>query len=199
MLLTSDLKQVLGRISRLFQKPLDQIKVVYITTATNVYKDEHKAWFFEEMRAFRGLGVELIELDILGKSEGDVKELIKDADTVCVTGGNTYYLLEHMQKCNFKSIIISYLNSGGLYIGCSAGSVVMCPTIDFIGDMDDPNDANITDYTGLGLVPFNIMSHLDHPRFSTKAKELVQKSSIPIIALKDSQAILVNDNCIEIF
>jgi dipeptidase E len=198
ILLTSDLKQVTGKISHLFNKPLDQTKVIYITTATNVYANEHKGWFFEERLALQALGIELLELDILDKSEDSVAKLMKDADAVCVTGGNTYYLLEHMQKCNFKTLITAYLESGGLYIGCSAGSVVMCPTIDFIGDMDDKNDANITEYTGLGLVQFNIMPHIDHPMFSAKAKEMILKSSIPIIALKDSQAILVTDNCVEI-
>ena len=201
MLLASDLKQVLEKISFLFDKPFSQIRVVYITTATNVYAEKNKGWFFEEMRAFQGLGVQLIEYDIRGKSEDNVTELIKDADVVCVTGGNTYYLLEHMQKCNFKSVIISYLKAGGLYVGCSAGSIVTCPTIDFIGDMDDSDEANLTDYTGLGLVPFNIMPHIDHPKFGTKAKELIQKynnAQVPIIALRDNQAILISDNCIEI-
>jgi dipeptidase E len=201
MLLASDLKQVLGKISFLFDKPFDQMKVIYITTATNVYPEENKGWFFEEKKAFRNLGIKLIEYDIKGKSEDSVTELIKDADVVCVTGGNTYYLLEHMQKCNFKSAIVSYLKAGGLYIGCSAGSIVACPTIDFIGDMDDSNEANLTDYSGFGLVPFNIMPHIDHPKFSAKTKELIQKSNnaqIPIIALRDNQAILINDHCIEI-
>ena len=201
MLLTSDLKQVLGKIAFLFDKPFDQMRVIYITTAANVYAEENKGWFFKEIQAFRDMRINLTEYDIAGKSEDSVRAMIKDADVVCVTGGNSYYLLEHMQKCNFKSAIISYLNTGGLYIGCSAGSVVTCPTIDFIADMDDPTEANLTDYTGLGLVPFNIMPHIDHPIFSAKAKELIRKishSQVPIIALRDTQAILVTDNCIEI-
>jgi dipeptidase E len=106
-----------------------------------------------------------------------------------------------MQKCNFKSAIVSYLKAGGLYIGCSAGSVVMCPTIDYIHDMDDPSEANLTDYSGLDLVPFNIMPHVDHPRFSETAKEGIRKYSnaqVPIFALRDSQAILISNNCVKV-
>lgn len=201
MLLTSDMKQLLGRISFLFDKPLNQLKVIYITTAANVYSEEHKGWFYEGMQAFRDMQIKLIEYDIKEKSEDDVTARIKGADVVCVAGGNTYYLLEHMQKCNFKSAIISYLNAGGFYFGCSAGSVVTCPTIDFIGDMDDPAEADLTDCTGLGLVPFNIMPHMDNPYFSAKAKELIKKSSsseTPLFALRDDEALLITDNCIEI-
>ena len=201
MVLTSDLKQVLEKISFLFNKPLGQMRVVYITTATNVYADENKGWFFEEMQAFQDLGIQLIKYDIKEKSAHSVTDLIKDADAVCVTGGNTFYLLEHMQKCNFKAAITAYLKSGGLYIGCSAGSIVTCPTIDYITDMDDPREANLTDYAGLGLVPFNIVPHIDHPKFSAVAKEVIQKynnAQIPLIALRDNQAIIISDNCIEI-
>src|ERR1700722_5790287 len=115
MLLTSDLKQVLGKIAFLFDKPFDQMRVIYITTAANVYAEENKGWFFKEIQAFRDMRINLTEYDIAGKSEDSVRAMIKDADVVCVTGGNSYYLLEHMQKCNFKSAIISYLNTGGLY------------------------------------------------------------------------------------
>jgi dipeptidase E len=198
MFLTSSLSEMAYKIPSLINKPCSEVKFIYIITATNVY--ENKDWFFKEIDALNSIGFNLIKYDIAGKNETEVKDVIKSADVVCVTGGNTYYLLEQMNKCHFKSIILPYLESGGLYIGCSAGSIVACPEIGFIGEMDDKNKANLQSYKGLELVQFNIMPHADHPYFSTLVKELIDEyknSLTPIIGLKDSQALMVCDNSIE--
>lgn len=193
---------VMPEMGFIFQKPLKDLKVICIPTAANIYSEENKAWLYEEMQSFPDLGIKLTQFDIEGKTLEDVQTAIQDADVVYVTGGNTYYLLEHMQKCNFKTAIIPFLEKGGIYIGSSAGMVAACPHIDFIADMDDPTQAQLEDFAGLGLVEFNIMPHTDHPKYGPKALEIMtnyKSGNLPIIGLRDNQAVLIVDNSIEIF
>jgi dipeptidase E len=202
LILGSYIGSVIDKLTFLFEKPLDQLKIVCIPTAANIYAADKKDWLFEEMKSFTDLGMKLTEFDILGKTEKEVADQIKDADIVYVTGGNTYYLIEQMQKCNFKSTIKSFLETGGFYIGSSAGMVVTCPTIDFIGDLDDPAKASTTDYSGLGLVDFKIFPHVDHPKYKEKIRDIIKKLENvenSIFGLSDNQALLITNNFIEMF
>lgn len=188
--------------SELFGTDLSQLKTVCITTAANVYPLEKRDWQTDEMNIFREFGLNLELLDIADKPESEVVAVLSDADIIYVTGGNTYYLLEHAQKCQLKEIVTKRLNAGALYIGCSAGAVLTCPTIDFIAEMDDPELANITDFSGLGLVDFLIMPHTDHPKYGLKAKQIIQEmksNGSNTLGLRDSQAVFVNGKYIEVY
>lgn len=201
LLLGSCIHLAIKKTSFVFQKPLEELRVLCITTAANVYNADNKAWLYEEMRGLSSMGIRLNEYDIQGKDKNDVAFAIQDSDAVYVTGGNTYYLMEQMQKCSFKPTICSHLENGGFYIGSSAGTVVVCPTIDFIGDMDDSTVASLTDFSGLGLIDFNIMPHMDHPKYSVKARNAIEKdkSEALFLGLRDDQAVFIEDNSMQVF
>ncbi len=106
-----------------------------------------------------------------------------------------YFLLEQMQKTNFGNIIKERLNQGALYIGCSAGSVVACPNIDFIEKMDNPSESDLKDCSGLGLIDFYVMPHTDHSEYGSQARSILkdmEENNYNVVGLKDDQALFVN-------
>lgn len=168
-----------------------------ITTAANVYAEQNRQWQQDEMEVVRQLGFVLDAFDIENKSPAEIEAKLDQHDVVYITGGNTYFLLEQMQRSGFKTKIHEWVrNRGKMYIGCSAGAVVACPRIDYIGDMDDIKLSTLSDFEGLNFFDKLIMVHADHPKYGPKAEKLMHewnKTSHPFVPLKDDQLLVWND------
>ena len=62
-------------------------------------------------------------------------KMIREAEAICVGGGNTFALARMMQRQKLMSAIKSKIEKGTPYVGWSAGSNVACPTICTTNDM----------------------------------------------------------------
>lgn len=131
--------------------------VVMITTAS---KDkENNKWNIITKEQLLELGYEKVAfLDLEFNSKVDLSEYA----TIYVCGGNTFKLLKYVQESNFKEEVLKCLNNGGLYIGTSAGSIIVTPTIRIAGEITpDENAVNLTNLEGLGLVNFEVLPHYE--------------------------------------
>jgi dipeptidase E len=108
---------------------ISKLKCVCIPTAANPYPNDQKDWQVDEINIFRDFGLPLEILDLAQADAEQTHETLKDADVIYVTGGNTYFLLEHMKRTKFVDILQQRLDQGALYIGCSAGGIVVGPDI----------------------------------------------------------------------
>jgi dipeptidase E len=164
LLLTSGgMPQMKDEIVKLLQKPAYDITVAFITTAAKQEENLDylkKDWVImkEELR----FNVE--EFDIEGKTELEVMKFLELKDIIFVEGGNTFYLLNAMRKCNFEKVIKNLLKSGKVYIGVSAGSIVAGRTIQpsiWRGEIrnKNKNTVGLSNFRGLNLVPFDILVH----------------------------------------
>ncbi len=201
LLLCSSADKILAKAAFLFEKPAAECNIVCITTAANPYPADKKGWLHDEMQAFTDFGFNLTVYDLAEQSESRVADALQDADIIYVTGGNTYYLLQEMQACRFEHIIKDCVERGVWYIGSSAGAIVTGPSISFIGDLDNATAADLTHDTGLGLVDFHVMPHIDNPKYAEKIQKLVaaaQNSIGSLIGLKDDQALVIQDNYIKL-
>lgn len=199
LLLCSTFAGLGDRIDAATGLSLETSSVLCIPTAA--YAEDNHDWLKEAIAPVRNRACSFIEFDIAGKSFEEVLRAVEGIDAVFVTGGNTYVLLEMMQKCRFGEIIREKLSVGGSYLGCSAGAILACPRIDYIGDMDDPGKANLSDFSGLGLVDFLIMPHSDDARYGPKRKErirMLQSGSEIIVSLRDDQGLYVCGNSMEV-
>lgn len=186
---------------------LNTLNVLTITTPTNPYSaktSEPIDWLEEELSALEAIGLNLIRYDIAGKTPAELTAKLATADIIYVTGGNTYYLLQEAQKSGFMPTLKARLTEGALYMGSSAGAAFTCPKIDYIEDMDEPEDApEIKDFTGLNLTPFYIMPHINADNSaSATVRQIMAKPQhvhLPFIGLHDSQIALVAGNSVEIF
>ncbi len=146
---------------------------------------------------WKSLGV--LELTALPSIEKDYwVPLVQEADALLVGGGDPLYLCYWMRQSGLADLLPS-LRREAVYVGVSAGSMVMAPTIgeDFIR-WRPPIGGDST----LGLVDFSIFPHLDHPVLldNTLATATTWAAEIqaPAYAIDDQTAIQVVDGAVEV-
>ena len=199
LLLVSCLEYFAPKLPQVFDKPLSELNVLCIPTAA--YGEDNYDWLPPEQAPLKSQAKNFTELDLKGKNSQEVQDAFLDQDIVYVTGGNTYYLFEHVQKSGFGDALKKFIEQSGLYIGCSAGAVITCPNIDYIGDMDDPSKGNIADYKGLNLIDFYVMPHIDHPKYGPKTVpyiEALKQKGETVIGLNDDHALLIKDSYLQV-
>ena len=59
----------------------------------------------------------------------DPARMVREAEALCVGGGNTFALAKKMQEQGLMAAILRKIKAGTPYVGWSAGSNVACPTI----------------------------------------------------------------------
>ncbi|HKY32106.1 MAG TPA: dipeptidase PepE [Candidatus Polarisedimenticolia bacterium] len=98
------------------------------------------------------LGIEVSRLE-----EGSAApEKVAEAEALFVGGGNTFRLLDRLQRSGVIGAIRRKVERGMPYLGASAGTVVAAPTIRTTNDMPIVQPASLD---ALGLVPFQINCH----------------------------------------
>ena len=147
--------EIKDKFHKSISKDIKDLKVLYITTAADGEPDEDKTWMDEEFNTILDLGIlkENITEYKIGASIN-----INNYDIMYMMGGNTFYLLDIIRKTNFDIDIKTFINSGKIYIGSSAGSEILGNSIDIALGYDD-NNVNMTDFTGLKIVDGLIIPH----------------------------------------
>jgi len=175
--------EVKNTFLKLLDKPIDQIHLVFIPTASRT--EEELKYVKISRQELASLGIK--HITTLNLDRRVTVEDIK-ADVIYVCGGNTFYLLQKIRESGFDTLLPTF---DGLYIGVSAGSIVVGPNIEVSGPWDE-NDVNLSDTTGLNIVNFALIPH-----YQRKEKEIVEDlrnhADYEIIELTDNQAMLVGD------
>lgn len=83
----------------------------------------------------------------------DPRRMIREAQAICVGGGNTFALTKKMQEQGLLKAILGKIKAGTPYIGWSAGSNVCCPTICTTNDMPIVEPES---FKAIGAVKFQI-------------------------------------------
>src|SRR5690606_9475763 len=107
------------------------------------------------------------ELEISTASRQEIESKIQKNDYIYITGGNTFFLLQELKRTGADKIIKEKVGFGKIYIGESAGAVVMSRNIEYVKDMDDSASApDIGSFSSLGMVDFYPVPH--HTNFPFK-------------------------------
>ena len=200
LILASEFTETAQAACALFASEITGKKAVFIPTAA--YGEGYEPDEDLEIAAFRDLQIETQSFDIAGKNHDQVRDVLQGAAIVYVGGGNTFYLLEHMNKCGFSALIQEHFNRGGIYVGSSAGSIVASPDIGFIAPMDDPDKGQLDSYEALGLIDFNFVPHLDHPDMGKAAAEIMENDKSGARStwgLRDNQFLYVRGASVEVY
>jgi dipeptidase E len=126
--------------------------------------------------------------------------LLQETDVLLVNGGDPLYLCYWMRQSGLADLLPSL---AAVYVGLSAGSMVMTPNIgqEFIG-WTPPTGGNETLDETLGMVPFSIFPHLDHEMLPDNslahAERWAAGMRVPTYAIDDETAIKVTDGNVEV-
>ncbi len=145
---------------------------------------------------WKSLGV--LELTALPSIKQEVwTAAVQEADALLVYGGDVMYLCRWMRESGLAALLPSL--SELVYVGMSAGSMVTAPV--FGETYDDPNTPFVID-TGLGLVDFALLPHVDHedhPESSmAKVERMAAEVPVPLYAIDDATTIKVVNDTIEV-
>lgn len=161
-------------------------KVAIVATAaeskeTNVYSKLAK----EQLEKMGFADVDFVDLETQGADS------VVNYKVIYVCGGNTFKLLKFARETNFKTAILKVLASGGLYIGVSAGSLLVGPSIQIANEIDpDINEVGLIDLTGLAIVDTIVYPHYE-PKYEIEIKNFELKNNVTVTRLTNSQAMLV--------
>jgi dipeptidase E len=123
--------------------------------------------------------------------------LVKETDVLLVNGGDPLYLCHWMRQSGLADILPSLRET--VYVGLSAGSMVMAPNIgeDFVRWRPSTGG----DRT-LGLVDFAMFPHLDHEALPDNSMADAERwaASVPVpgYAIDDQTALKVVDGTVEV-
>lgn len=198
MLLVS-MFQNISNILKMVEKDIKGKTITYITTASKV----EKLGFFIRMSKWKlkSLGLIVDELDVSNTPYEIVKDKIEKNDYIFVTGGNTFFLLQELRRTKVDQIIVNEVNKGKLYIGESAGAIIVSPSIEYSKAMDNMEKAPmLKDFTGLNLVDFYTVPHDGNWEFKKSVKEIIDEYSetLKLSVINDNQAILLENHKIKI-
>jgi len=122
--------------------------------------------------------------------------MVQETDVLLVAGGDTLYLGYWMRQSGLADLLPSLR---AVYVGLSAGSVVMAPNLwEAFVHWKPPTGGDKT----LGLVDFEMFPHLDHemlPEHSmAHAEKWATGLTVPGYAMDDETAIQVIDGAVKV-
>ncbi|WP_306009759.1 Type 1 glutamine amidotransferase-like domain-containing protein [Bacillus sp. MMSF_3328] len=122
--------------------------------------------------------------------------LVRETDVLLVSGGDALYLSHWMQQSGLADLLPSLQ---AVYVGMSAGSMVMAPNIgEYFVSWTPPDGGD----AALGLVEFAMFPHLDHEMLPGNTMAAAEKWAAgmkgPAYAMDDQTAIKVVDGAVEV-
>lgn len=88
-------------------------------------------------------------------------EELQQYDVVYLCGGNTHYLLERINDTKFNKSLMEYINSNGLVIGVSAGSLIFSNNLcNNLGLIDTKLDVHCITGERKGKLAYPLKSHV---------------------------------------
>lgn len=122
--------------------------LVFVPYAADRTKQDRYAAWIREMHPDR-------EIRSVHEAD-DPRALVAEADALYMGGGNSFLLLQTLQKQRLLEPVRRRVLSGMPYVGVSAGTNMACPTMRTTNDMPIVTPENLD---ALGLIPFQINPH----------------------------------------
>ena len=136
---------------------------------------------------FARMGYELSSLH----DAGDPLRAVADTQAIFVGGGNTFRLLKTLYDRELLTPIRQRVANGMPYVGSSAGSNIVAPTIKTTNDMPIVQPPS---FDALGLVSFQINPHYLDPDRNSKhmgetrekrLQEFLEENDTPVLGLRE--------------
>lgn len=186
-------KSIEKELRNVIDKDFKDLKMLFCTTASNYEGGDMNDWLIEDMQYLKKLGFKIDVCDINGIGIEKLLPRFEWAEVFYFEGGNTQWL----RKCIKNSGLEEYLGEllkTRVWIGASAGSCVLCPTI--CNSCQDLFDDNIEGFSidGLNLVNFQFVPHLNNESFPKIRKDNLLNASKNLKSIDGEKLYIVDDN-----
>lgn len=188
----------------LLPRPIEECRALAIPTAMHGHAMVHpeRTWQFVAGRSplpMTDLGwasVGLLELTALPSiPAGRWQAWVREADVLLVSGGDAVYLAHWMRRSGLADLLDDPALDDTVWVGLSAGSMVMTPRIgeDFMTWR--PADEPDRDDTTLGVVDLSLFPHLGMPpeNLLPDAERWAAELPHASYAIDDATALVVRD------
>ena len=195
--LASVAANVLSDIINYFDLRTDGTRVLFIPTAANLYDEK---WFVDvDREALVNSNFVVCDIDLAKASTEALRAALNSSDIIFVAGGNTFYLLEQANRIGFRKLLVEQLENNKLYIGSSAGAILVGPTLEHV-KFDDPDYAEKLDsLKGLDLVNVTLLPHYGKPKYQKVNDSILEKfKHLDILTLTDNQCLMVQEDTQEV-
>ncbi|MBH8580476.1 peptidase E [Bisbaumannia pacifica] len=174
--------------------------VTFIPTASLV--EEVRFYVETGKEALEGRGMIVDELEISTASRQEIESKIQKNDYIYITGGNTFFLLQELKRTGADKIIKEQVDFGKIYIGESAGAVIMSRNIEYVKDMDDSASApDIGSFSSLGMIDFYPVPHHTNFPFKESVESIITNynGELDLCPISNAQVIVVNGGEFEVW
>lgn len=172
--------------------------VTFVDTASKVeeytkYVDDARKWFLEN-------DYNLTELDFSVEKKDKIIKILEATDLLYISGGNSFFLLQEIEKKDLKEVISEKISRGMIYVGESAGAIISAQDIEYSALMDDQSKAqNLKSTAALGLISKYIVPHFGEIPFVESAQAVVDKyTDLDLLLMDNHTAVLYQDDEINI-
>ena len=199
LFLSSSFSTVAKNFTAFAGDDLKEKRVTFIPTASVT----EKVIFYvaSGRKALEKLGMIVDELELSTATRTEIEAKIRGNDYIYVSGGNTFFLLQEMKKTGADKIIKDEIASGKIYIGESAGSMILSPDIEYSKEMDDRKKApELKDTSALSVIDFYPLPHYTNFPFKKAVEKIITQyqDKITLQPISNSQVILVKGESMKI-
>ena len=186
-------KSIENELRNIIGRDFKDLKMLFCTTASNYEGDDMNDWLIKDLEYFKELGFRIDVCDINGIGIEKLLPRFEWADVYFFEGGNTQWLRNAIKNSGLEEHLIQLLETR-VWIGASAGSCVLCPTI--CNSCQDLFDENINGYPidGLGLVNFQFIPHLNSEWFKKIREENLKNASKNLKEIDGNKLYVLDDN-----
>ena len=196
-------KSISRALLDLVGKKAEEISLVFIPTASNVEIGD-KDWLIEDLVNLRKQNFKSIDIaDISVLDEKIWKQKIETADVLYFEGGNSYYLMEWINRSGLISLLPDLLKNK-VFVGVSAGSMIASKNLNLkISQSIYEEDLDrLEELEGLHLVDIYILPHLNSPYFEKVREGLIREAlqgvTDKVYAIDDNSALKVEGDKVEV-
>ncbi len=168
------------------------IKLAFIPTAS-CFEAGNKNWLIDDLIKLKELGFDIDIVDISAIPKELYLNRLKEAKVLFFEGGSTQYLRLKIAESGLEPELRSLL-ADRLWVGASAGSCVLCPTV--ANHVQDLFDETVDEFPkkGLGLVDFQFVPHLNSPFFPKIREDKLKAAGKSLEKMDGSKMHVVDDN-----
>ncbi len=187
LLLSNSSNHGQGYLDHAFEDVLALFEGVRRITFVPFALRDHAGYGAIVSRRFGGTGIEVVTL----ADDERAPSILRGSEAIFTGGGNTFRLIDGLQRRGLLEIIRERVRAGAPYMGSSAGTVIAAPTMKTTNDMPIVQPAS---FEALGFLRFQINPHYLDPdpgsthmgeTRETRIREFLEENETPVLGLRE--------------